>query len=262
MTFEEIIAKLPKPYYSDDAVAIYCADCRELLPLIPDKSIDLVLTDPPYMVTNDADDIMDWSVWFEIVSSLKSGGGLFTFCGQATIDIFMLEMRERGLTWLNTIIWHYDNTIPREKHRFVISYDPILFYSKGKLDYFDCDAVRVEYKSKERLKNPVYKKGKPWYPNPLGALRKDVWNIPAITSPAYTDEKVDHKWQKPIEVISPMIEATTQQGALILDPFLGSGTTLVCAKKLGRKAIGIEIEERYCAIAADRCRQTVMPLEC
>ena len=245
-------------YYQDEWVTIYHGDCREILPELP--KVDLVLTDPPYQVSNDADDIMDWSIFGKLIPHMKDGTGIFCFCGQATIDIFMLELREQGLTWLNTIVWHYDNTIPREKLRFAISYDPILFYSKGKLKYFDCDSVRVSYKAIERLKNPVYKNGKAWYPNPLGALRKDVWFVPAITSPAYTDEKLDHKWQKPEEVILPMIQATTKEGDLILDPFLGSGTTAYCAKKLNRHCIGIEIEEKYCEIAANRCRQMVFDL--
>jgi len=245
-----------KPYYQDKWVTIYHGDCREILPELP--KVDLVLTDPPYQVTNDTNDIMDWSIWSLVVAKLKDGCGLFTFCGQATIDIFMLELKTQGLTWLNTIIWHYDNTMVRERRRFGISYDPILFYSKGRLVSFDCDSVRVEYKSKERLKTPVYKNGKAWMPNPLGALRKDVWAIPAITSPAYTDEKVGHKWQKPIAVLEPMIQATTTQNQIILDFFLGSGTTAVVAKKLQRRCIGIEIEERYCEIAAKRCSQSVM----
>ena len=253
--------ELPQSYYQDDAVYIIHADCRDILPLLPDKSIDLVLTDPPYQVSNGADDIMDFSIFKPIIRLMKDGTGIFCFCGQATLDLFMTQFRELEMTWLNTIIWHYSNTIPREKHRFAISYDPVLFYSKGTLTYFNCDAVRVDYKSTERLKSAVYKNGKAWDPNPLGALRKDVWNIPAITSPAYTDEKVDHKWQKPIETVEPMIQATTQKNEFILDPFLGSGTTAYCAKKLGRRCIGIEIEEKYCEIAAKRCSQSVMRLE-
>ena len=248
------------PYYQDEWVTIYHGDCQQILPSLSTNSIDLVLTDPPYQVSNDADDIMDWSIFGQIVPLMKEGSGIFCFCGQATLDVFMLELREQRLTWLNTIVWHYDNTIPRERFRFAISYDPILFYSKGKLKYFDCDSVRVSYKSTERLKTPVFKKGKPWYPNPLGALRKDVWLVPAITSPAYTDEKLDHKWQKPEEIILPMIQATTKENELILDPFLGSGTTCYCAKKLNRKCIGIEIEEKYCEIAAKRCSQGVFNL--
>lgn len=243
-----------KYYYEDKWVTIYHGDCREILPQL-DVKVDLVLTDPPYGCSNDKDDVLDLSVFDKVVVKMTDGSGLFCFCGQETIDLFMAKLRQLQLAWLNTIVWRYDNTIPRERFRFAISYDPVLFYSKGKLKHFDLDSVRVPYKSKERLRNPVYKNGKPWYPNPLGALRKDVWEVPAVTSPAYTNEKVAHKWQKPIELLKPMILATTSEGDLILDPFLGSGTTCYCAKKLNRYSIGIEIEEKYCEIAAKRCMQ-------
>ncbi len=249
-----------KPYYQEGGQTIYLGDCREILPQL-DVEVDLVLTDPPYMCSRDKDDILDLNLLDEVIPKMKPGTGLFCFCAQSSIDLFMQHFRALPLTWLNTIIWHYNNVIAREKYRFAISYDPILFYSKGKLEYFNADVVRVAYKSKERLEHPVYKNGKAWFPNPKGALRKDVWDIPAITSPAYTDEKVDHKWQKPIEVLHPMILVTTKEADVILDPFMGSGTTLVAAKQLGRKGIGIEIEEKYCEIAVKRLSQSVMALE-
>jgi site-specific DNA-methyltransferase (adenine-specific) len=70
-----------------------------------------------------------------------------------------------------------------------------------------------------------------------------------------------HPTQKPIKLVAKLIASYSEPNALILDPFLGSGTTAYCAKKLGRKCIGIEIEEKYCEIAAKRCSQTVMNLE-
>lgn len=70
----------------------------------------------------------------------------------------------------------------------------------------------------------------------------------------------EHPTQKPVEIISPLIEYSCPENGIVLDPFMGSGTTLVAAKRSGRKGIGIEIEERYCEIAANRLRQSVLPL--
>ena len=247
-----------KPYYQDEYVQIYHGDCRDILPELP--KVDLVLTDPPYMLGGKDDkenilDIFDW-VWLK----MKDGSALFCFVSQETIDLFMGKFKELHLNWLNTIIWEHTNTPTRKPRKFAISYDPILFYSQGKLAYFDMDSVRVDYRWRERHRYPSYKNGKAWLPNPLGASRKDIWNFPAITSPSYTDEGVGHPWQKPSDLCEIPILACSQTGGLILDPFLGSGTTAYCAKKLNRHCIGIEIEEKYCEIAAKRCSQSVMEL--
>jgi site-specific DNA-methyltransferase (adenine-specific) len=72
--------------------------------------------------------------------------------------------------------------------------------------------------------------------------------------------KVNHPTQKPFGVIEPLIKGSSPINGIILDPFMGSGTTLVCAKRLSRKAVGIEIEEKYCEIAAKRLERTPTPL--
>jgi len=266
MTFDEIIEAIPiEPYFRDPTadIVIYCADCHEILPHLPDKSIDLVLTDPPYMLggKNDNTNILDV---FAIMSLdkdiLKDGAGILSFASQETLDSFMAMFRQLGWTWLNTIIWEHANTPTRKPKKFAISYDPILFYSKGELKYFDMDSIRVDYRWPERHRYPSNKNGKAWLPNPLGASRKDIWNFPAITSPSYTDEGVGHPWQKPSDLCEIPILACSQVNDLILDPFLGSGTTAYCAKKLNRKCIGIEIEPKYCEIAKNRLAQTVMSL--
>ncbi|MBA7671910.1 hypothetical protein ES703_80079 [subsurface metagenome] len=74
-------------------------------------------------------------------------------------------------------------------------------------------------------------------------------------------ERLKHQTQKPEVIIEKLIMVSSNPNDLILDPFLGSGTTAWCAKKLGRRCIGYEIEERYCEMAANRCRQMVFPLE-
>jgi site-specific DNA-methyltransferase (adenine-specific) len=75
------------------------------------------------------------------------------------------------------------------------------------------------------------------------------------------NKETDHPNEKPLSVLSKLVRLGTIEGELIVDPFLGSGTTLVAAKNLGRKAIGIDIEERYCEIAANRLRQSVFQFE-
>ena len=205
MTFEEIIAKLPKPYFSDESVAIYHADCHELLPLIPDKSFDLVLTDPPY-----PDQHPEYG----------------------KVDIRTLEL----LDCRQLIFWS-----PRAE--FPLSYTAIHIWDKKTGSA--CQYERIF----ERNGQGIYRVYRAYLINSIVAAN--------FTGDIYTG----HNSQKPQKLILPLINDYKIQPQLILDPFLGSGTTAYCAKKLGRKCIGIEIEEKYCEIAAKRCSQSVMRLE-
>ena len=242
------------PYYQDGLITIYHGDNRDVLPTI--KGIDLVATDPLYGVTKDDDDDLSLDFIPLAAYALKNDRPFFTFCGQATLPFFWLALANVGLTWRNTIVWHYENGFSREETRFCIEYDPILFFMKGTYS-INTDDVRAPYKSKERLRYDVNNKKKQgWKPNPLGAKRGDVWSIPAITSGAYTSEKVGHKWQKPEVLMNLIIRAASNVGDVVLDPFLGSGTTLVAAKRYGRHGVGIEIDEQNCELAAKRLVET------
>ena len=126
----------------------------------------------------------------------------------------------------NIIIW--DKQVPLYPHHtshFKLQYEPIVYGSRG-----------LHYLKKNRCADVIQ-------------CQIDRGNARL------------HPTQKPVGIIKALLEATDDAKLLILDPFLGSGTTAYCAKKLGRKCIGIEIEEKYCEIAARRCAQSVMKLE-
>lgn len=234
--------------------SILLGDCIKRMGDFPDGTFDAVLTDPPYGVTGDDDDYVATGFLAEAYRVLKPNGGLMMLVGQATIREFWNEAERVGFKWLNTIVWHYKNTIKRERRRFAIQYDPILYFAKGDFVH-QIDAVRVPYLSTERLKYPVNNaKKQGWRPNPLGAIGGDVWEIPAIvtTSANGQDRYVDHKWQKPIEVFTRMVKATTPPGGLILDPYCGSGSSCLAARAVGVNFIGIDIDESSVRIAQDR----------
>jgi DNA modification methylase len=216
MTFEEIIKGIgEKPYFQDDAVVIYNADCRDILPLIPDKSIDLVLTDPPYGLGAKLHDGGTWSTAKKYDAMLDWDKS----CVESELVI--------SLTKYPSIIWG-GNLYPLPQSRCWLAW--IKYNNVPTMADFELAWTNFDRPSKKCA----------------GRIHPDGIN--------------QHPTQKPEYLICFSIEWSKSQG-IILDPFLGSGTTAVAAKKLGRKCIGIEIEEKYCEIAVNRCRQSVMRLE-
>jgi site-specific DNA-methyltransferase (adenine-specific) len=214
-----------KPYYQDDAVVIYHADCRDILPLIPDKSIDLVLTDLPYANNT------DYGIYLDTKENL---------CG--LIDTAFPQIKRVGnLVGITTGIGNmFDYPKPDWCLCWYIGQNGQLSTQWG----FNCW-------------QPILVWGKdPYLARGLGRRADAIKHEP---------EKPDnyrHPCSKPVKTWSKLVmRLSPEANQLILDPFLGSGTTAYCAKKLGRKCIGIEIEEKYCEIAAKRCSQTVMRLE-
>jgi len=221
MTFEEIVNHIGiKPYYQDEWCAIYHADCRDILPLIPDKSIDLVLTDPPYGVGIDfgvyKDTPENWRDLMKlIIPELKRLAECVIMPCSRIVELPFIYSNFPP-DWL--LCW-YKGATPQRSWVGFNDWEPHLVYGKVKgtqyHDYF--------------LAIPKPRDGS--HPTP----KPDKWGLYIISK-------------------------ASLQNNLVLDPFLGSGTTCYCAKKLNRYSIGIEIEEKYCEIAAKRCSQSVMRL--
>jgi DNA modification methylase len=237
MTFEEIIQTInKKPYYQDDAVVIYYADNRDILPLIPDKSVDLVLTDPPYGAKNNC----DYTRFSGGLNPSRNFNERNRQSGKflGIIDDDKEFNPEPLLVFENVIIWGYQYFAQR------VPLGTILVWNKkrdNQLGAFlsDCELAW------QKGGNGVY-------------LFNHLWH--GMDRQSERQEKSLHPTQKPVELIAWCLKRKPE-AQIILDPFLGSGTTAFCAKKLGRKCIGIEIEEKYCEIAAKRCAQSVMKLE-
>ena len=246
MEFNDIIKSIPiEPYYQDSQsdIVIYCSDCRLVLPHIPDKSIDLVLTDPFYIPQTQYKwklfDDFYWEFNAYWVSQIKrilkdNFHFLVSFASQ---DMFKFEgfLLKAGFDIKSRIVWNYRNSAKSTgaNTQYAKTYEFIWHCSSGKKLNF----------SKE------------W-----SDRRFDVQAIAIPQSNFTTDQKL-YQYQKPITLYRNLIEDCSFDDEIILDPFLGSGTTAYCAKKLGRKCIGIEISEDYCRIAAQRLSQSVLPLE-
>lgn len=202
---------MPEPYYQDDAVAIYHADCREWMP-----DADVTITDPPYNVGLDYSggdkrtDYAEWTAeWFQLAPK-----PLVVTPGHANLAMWLTMERPR---WI--CAWVKPNQNSASALNGWNIWEPLLVYGKHR--------------------------------KPVG---HDAWTVPI----ALQSDTGDHPCPKPLGLYRRLVEVFSLETDTILDPFAGSGTTLRAAKDLGRKAIGIEVEERYCEIAAQRCSQEVL----
>lgn len=243
------------------------ADLLKALPLLPDEFADLIIIDPPYNLTKNfggkvfnerKDSAYEeyLETWFSSVcKKLKSNGSLY-LCGDWKCTAALQRVMEKELTVLNRITWQ------REKGRgakanWKNGMEDIWFGVKDPDSYyFNLDAVKI----KRRVIAPYReggKGGKPkdWEESEEGNFRltcpSNFWDdisVPFWSMP----ENTDHPTQKPEKLYAKLILASSKPGDLVFDPFLGSGTASVVAKKLGRHWCGIELCEEYCLLAEKR----------
>jgi site-specific DNA-methyltransferase (adenine-specific) len=231
-----------KPYYQDSAVTIYHGDCRDVLGSLADASVDLVLTDPPYssathegartqaMVFHEAEERIDFSSISEeeLVASLTDVGRVARRWVVATMDWRhigrLADCPPPGLRFVRFGVWVKPNGAPQ----------------------FTGDRPGPGWEGVAFL----HREGAPleWH----GGGRSSVWIHNKVNS--------DHPTGKPLPLIGEWVSLFSNPGDLVLDPWMGAGTTLRAAKDRGRRAIGIEIEERYCEVAARRLSQEVLDL--
>lgn len=233
---------------------VYNEDCIEGLGRIKDGSIDLILTDPPYNLGKDYGNKSDqmapneYLLWTEAwikaaVPKLKPCGSLYIFLTwRYSPEIFV--MLKQHMIMMNEIIW--DRRVPSmggSTRSYSSVHDTIGFFVRDKGYYFDLDAIRVPYdeETKKARTRKVFE-GAKWLE--LGYNPKDVWSVSRLHK--QSPEREDHPTQKPLEIIERMINASCPPGGIILDPFMGSGTTAEAAKRTGRNFVGFEINSQYC----------------
>lgn len=253
-------------YYDHPNGRLFLADCVELMKSFDNESVDLIFADPPYNIKKaDWDyfksqkEYIDWSMkWIkEAARVLKKRGSLY-ICGFSEI---IADIKSPAMDFFSScrwIIWHYKNkaNLTNDWGR---SHESILHFRKSEEFNFNVDDVRIPY-SEHTLKYPThpqavtsqYGNGKQhiWEPNPEGAKPKDVLEIPTTCNGMH--EKTPHPTQKPEELLRKIILASSGPGDLIFDPFIGSGTTAVCAEQLKRKWIGCDTKIDYLDWAANR----------
>ncbi len=261
------------PRYCHRNGLLFSSDSIEWLRLIKDSSVDLIFADPPYNIAKadwdrfeSQEKYIEWSIlWIrEAARILKPTGSLY-ICGFSEIlaDLKHPSMKYfKGCRWL---IWSYKNkaNLGNDWGR---SHESILHLRKSKEHKFNVDAVRIpygahtlKYPARQQAETSQYGNGKRrpnvWMPNPKGAKPKDVFEIPVLCNGM--KEKTKHPTQKPEELLRKIILASSDKNDIVLDPFSGSGTSLVVAEQLNRKWIGCDICDEYNDWAIERIESVI-----
>jgi DNA modification methylase len=246
------------PYYEQDGITIYHGDCREVLPQL--AQVDHVITDPPYArdvylraasCTDTTKGFSEYELKRRGQSLAKMGAGAIgsidemldgvaaqtgrlvrrwalVFSDVETCFRWKAALEAAGLRYVRTGAWVKPDAMPQMSgDRPSVGFEPCtIAHAQGPMRW-------------------------------NGGGRQALWTY--NTAKGYN--RPDHPCPKPEALMSHLVTDFTDDGDTILDPFMGSGTTLVAAKRLGRKAIGIELEEKYCEIAAKRLAQGALPME-
>jgi len=264
--------------FKNDQISIYEDDCIKTLRKISDGSVSLVVTSPPYCMGKEYEDVHDDTESFKKLNTrvikqanriLKKGGSLCWQVGYhvshssiVPLDFLIFEIIKsinRGLTkenrfYLhNRIIWTFGHGLNSEK-RLSGRHEMILWFSKGEQYTFNLDPIRIpqKYPGKTYWKGP--KRGLP-SGNPLGKNPGDIWDIPNVKK--WHPEKTEHPCQFPIVIPQKLIKALTNENDLVVDPFMGSGTTAIACLIENRRFIGSDNSEKYIRITKERIMNAI-----
>jgi site-specific DNA-methyltransferase (adenine-specific) len=243
---------------------VFCQDVFEALPKLPHQSVDLMFADPPYNLTKSFNDrkfkkisidkYSEWlDSWMSLVSRILKPTASIYICGDWRSSAAIHRLGEKYFIPQNRITWE------REKGRGAKSNwkncsEDIWFFTASENYYFNVDAVMLK---RQVIAPYTDRNGDPkdWTETENGRFRvthpSNLWTD--VTVPYWSmPENTDHPTQKPEKLLAKIILASSKPGDLVFDPFNGSGTSTVVAKKLERHYLGIEIDETYCCLAQKR----------
>jgi adenine-specific DNA-methyltransferase len=262
--FDQIKTILGTPAYETSNIAIYHGDCLEFMSMLPSQSIDLTITSPPYNIGKEyekvrqLDQYLDWcETWIKEIYRLTNSFGAFwlnlgylEIPGKAkAIPIPYLLWDRSPFYLIQEVVWNYGAGVAY-RQMFSPRNEKFLWYAKDSNNYiFHLDKIRDP-----NVKYPNQKKNGKLKCNPLGKNPTDVWQFPKVTSGKNRSsiERTAHPAQFPINVIDRIVKGCSNENNIILDPFMGSGSTAEVALKNKRYAIGFEIDEKYIGYIATR----------
>ena len=213
---------------------IYCGDCQEILPLLQKESVDAVVTDPPYgmefrsnhrrvkykKISNDKkEDVSTWlgQVVWELHRVMKPNTALYWFCNMHSVSEFVFEI-EKLFKIKNILIWEKNNTGMGDlSAAYAPKYEMIIYANKGRREL-------------------------------IGRRDPDILHFNRTGN-------IHHPTEKPVDLLEYLLSKSTNEGDIVLDPFLGSGSTAVACKNTNRNYVGIEMEPDYYKKALERIKE-------
>ena len=273
MNLNFIIGRLGKPYYENEYGVIYNMDCVEGLEKLKGLKLDSTITSPPYNIGKEYEEIIGLDKYISWLSQIghlvyeatKNDGSFF-------LNLGYLDVQNKGravpipyLLWdkmkfylHQEIIWNYGAGVGAKNYLSPRN-EKVLWYIKDKKNYtFNLDDIRDP-----NVKYPNQKKNGRLRCNTIGKNPSDVWEIAKVTSGRNRSsiERMPHPAQYPEDLIYRIILGFTNPKEIILDPFMGSGTTAKVAMLNDRKFVGFELREDYCNTIKVRLEQTLNQME-
>jgi adenine-specific DNA-methyltransferase len=259
--------KISDKFSLSEHIVVHPGDCLELLKEIPDGSLQLIVTSPPYNIGKEYEKRLKLvtyleqqaSVIRECARTLSPRGSICWQVGNyvdngtiVPLDTVLYPIfADLGLRMRNRMIWHFEHGLHCSR-RFSGRYETLIWFTKTDDYVFNLDPVRVpqKYPGKKYFKGPNAGKHSC---NPLGKNPGDLWIIPNVKSNHV--EKTNHPCQFPVELIERLVLSMTNEGDWVLDPFLGTGTSIVAAIRHKRRGAGAEVFGQYVQLARQRIKQ-------
>lgn len=252
----------PKCAYEAEDGKLFTGDSLLWLNVLPSNSVDLVFADPPYNIGKAKWDMfasenayLDWcDSWIGNVARILKPTGSFYICGFSEILADVKYRAAKYFSGCRWLVWHYKNkaNLGNDWGR---SHESIVHFRKSSKFSLNIDDIRIPYNA-HTLKYPEHPQSESsafshgdisdrqhWKPNPLGAKPKDVMELPTTCNGM--GEKTPHPTQKPEALLRKLILGASKPGDLVVDPFSGSGTTLVAARQLKRNWLGCDLSAQY-----------------
>jgi site-specific DNA-methyltransferase (adenine-specific) len=267
---------------------IIYGDCEQLLAEFPEDSIDLIFTSPPYADqrrgTYGGVKPSDYVDWFlpkaeQFLRVLKPTGSFILNIKERVVNgerhtyviELILKMKEQGWLWTEEFIWHKKNSYPGKwPNRFRDSWERLLQFNKRRKFNMYQDAVMVPVGdwAQDRLSNlsetdrirDESRVGSGFGKNVSRWVGRDRVYPTNVVHMATECSNRNHSAAFPVDLPTWFIKLFTDEGDIVLDPFVGSGTTAIAAKQLGRNYVGIDVSKEYCQIARERLIQVQPPL--